>query len=65
MKWNRGRQKDSYVIKISVNDCYKILLGKNDKKLSKNLIEIIKDYVEVNDKFKEKHGRNFNTNVSL
>jgi len=64
MKWNRGRQKDSYVIKLSVTDCYKILNGHN-KKMSKNLLEIIKDYEKINDEFKKKHGRNFNTNVPL
>ena len=62
MKWNRGRQKDSYVIKISVTDCYKILHGDN-KKLSKNLLEIIKDYTQVNNEFKKINGRSFNSSL--
>ena len=60
MIWNRGRQKDSYVLKISVTDCSKILCGQS-KKLHKNLAEILKDYGEVNKNFKKKFGRDFNT----
>jgi len=60
MKWNRGRQKDSYVLKLSVTDCFKILCGQ-DKKLPKKLAEIINDYEKVNDDFKKKFGRDFNT----
>ena len=62
MKWNRGRQKDSYVIKLSVTDCYKILHGHN-KKLSKNLLGIIKDYRQMDEEFKKINGRSFNSSL--
>ena len=70
MKWNSGRQKDSYIIKLSVLDCYDILNRtatnkKIPKRLKDTLLNIINDYSKINGEFKKKHGREFNSNVNV
>ena len=70
MKWNSGRQKDSYIIKLSVLDCCVILnRTANNKKIPKRfedtLLNIINDYSKMNEEFKKKHGRYFNCSVSI
>ena len=61
MKWNRGRQLDSYKMIISVKDIADILNGKN-KKLMKNLLQMGRDYEYNNNEFKKIYGRDFNSN---
>ena len=62
MKWNRGRQLDSYKMTISVKDIVDILDGKN-KRLIKNLLQMGRDYEYNNNKFKKIHGRSCNSNI--
>ena len=69
-QWTHGRQRDSYCLKISVTDAMDILEriqeGKKiPRKFQFNLDSIIKDFVEVNNKFKKDYGRSFNCNVDL
>ncbi len=52
MKWNRGRQLDSYKMTISVKDIVDILDGKN-KRLIKNLLQMGRDYEYNNNEFKK------------
>ena len=64
-QWTHGRQRDSYCLKISVTDAMDILEriqeGKKiPRKFQFNLGSIIKDFVEVNNKFKKDYGRSFN-----
>jgi hypothetical protein len=61
MKWNRGRQLDSFKMTISAKDCVDILNG-NNKRLLKNVLQMYKDYENSNINFKKLHGRDFNTN---
>ena len=70
MKWNRGRQKDSYKINLSVTDCYDILLRftkkkKIPKRFENTLLNIINDYCKMNEVFEKKHGRRFNSNIPI
>jgi len=62
MKWNKGRQLDSYKMTISVKDIVDILNGKN-KRLIKNLLQIWRDYEYNNNEFKKIHGRSCNSNI--
>ena len=62
MKWNRGRQLDSYKMTISVKDIVDILDGKN-KRLIKNLLQMGRDYEHNNNEFKKIHGRSCNSNI--
>ena len=69
-QWKHGRQKDSYLLQISVRDAGDILMriqeGKKiPRKFRFNLYSIIKDFVEVNNKFKKDYGRSFNCSVDL
>ena len=69
-QWTHGRQKDSYCLKISVTDAMDILEriqeGKKiPRKFQFNLGSIVKDFIEVNNKFKKDYGRSFNCNVDL
>ncbi len=69
-QWKHGRQKDSYLLQISVKDAEDLLMriqeGKKiPRKFQFNLYSIIKDFVEVNNKFKKDYGRSFNCNVDL
>ena len=69
-QWKHGRQKDSYLLQISVKDAEDLLMriqeGKKiPRKFRFNLYSIIKDFVEVNNKFKKDYGRSFNCNVDL
>ena len=57
-QWKHGRQKDSYLLQISVKDAEDLLMriqeGKKiPRKFRFNLYSIIKDFVEVNNKFKK------------
>ena len=65
MKWGKGRQKDSYIIKLSITEAIKIsddnVDDKFNIKLNKTLRGIINDYVKMNEEFKKKHGRDFNS----
>ena len=60
MKWNRGRQLDSYKMTISVKDCVDILNG-NNKRLLKNALQMYKDYENNNINFKKLYKRDFNS----
>ena len=62
MKWNRGRQLDSYKMTISVKDIVDILDGKN-KRLIKNLLQMGRDYEYNNNEFKKIQGRSCNSNI--
>jgi len=62
MKWNKGRQLDSYKMTISVQDIADILNGKN-KKLIKNLLQMGRDYEYNNNEFKKIYGRDFNSSI--
>ena len=62
MKWNRGRQLDSYKMTISVKDIVDILDGKN-KRLIKNLLQMGRDYEYNNNEFKKIYGRSCNSNI--
>ncbi len=62
MKWNRGRQLDSYKMTISVKDIVDILDGKN-KRLIKNLLQMGRDYEYNNNEFKKIHGRSCNSSI--
>ncbi len=69
-QWKHGRQKDSYLLQISVKDADDLLMriqkGKKiPRKFRFNLYSIIKDFEEVNNKFKKDYGRSFNCNVDL
>ena len=61
MKWERGRQLDSFKITLSAKDCVDILKG-NRKRLFKNVTQMYKDYESSNLNFKKIKGRDFNTN---
>ena len=66
MKWKRGRQKDSYYIRVSVTDCKIMMIRKEvPKKFWKTLDKIIQDFAEVDDVFVKQYGRHFNTNVDI
>jgi hypothetical protein len=62
MKWNKGRQLDSYKMTISSKDIADILNGKN-KKLMKNLLQMGRDYEYNNNEFKKICGRDFNSSI--
>ena len=62
MKWNKGRQLDSYKMTISSKDIADILNGKN-KKLMKNLLQMGRDYEYNNNEFKKIYGRDFNSSI--
>ena len=62
MKWNKGRQLDSYKMTISVQDIADILNGKN-KKLIKNLLQMGRDYEYNNNEFKKIYRRDFNSSI--
>ena len=69
-QWTHGRQRDSYCLKISVTDAMDILERiqegrKIPRKFQFNLGSIVKDFIEVNSKFKKDYGRSFNCNVDL
>ena len=69
-QWKHGRQKDSYLLQISVKDAEDLLMriqeGKKiPRKFRFNLYSIIKDFVEVNNRFKKNYGRSFNCNIDL
>ena len=69
-QWKHGRQKDSYLLQISVKDAGDLLMriqeGKKiPRKFRFNLYSIIKDFLEVNNKFKKDHGRSFNCNIDV
>ena len=61
MKWERGRQLDSFKMTLSAKDCVDILNG-NNKRLFKNVIQMYKNYESSNLNFKKIKGRDFNTN---
>jgi len=60
MKWERGRQLDSFKMTISAKDCVDILKG-NNKRLLKNALQMYKDYENSNINFKKLYKRDFNT----
>ena len=60
MKWERGRQLDSFKMTISAKDCVDILNG-NNKRLLKNALQMYKDYENNNIDFKKLYKRDFNT----
>jgi hypothetical protein len=60
MKWERGRQLDSFKMTMSVKDCVDILNG-NNKRLLKNALQMYKDYENNNINFKKLYKRDFNT----
>ena len=60
MKWERGRQLDSFKMTISAKDCVDILNG-NNKRLLKNALQMYKDYENNNINFKKLYKRDFNT----
>ena len=60
MKWERGRQLDSFKMTISAKDCADILNG-NNKRLLKNALQMFEDYEKNNIDFKKLYKRNFNT----
>ena len=60
MKWERGRQLDSFKMTISAKDCVDILNG-NNKRLLKNALQMFEDYEKNNIDFKRLYKRNFNT----
>jgi len=60
MKWERGRQLDSFKMTISAKDCVDILNG-NNKRLLKNALQMYKDYENNNINFKKLHKKDFNT----
>ena len=60
MKWENGRQKDSYVIKISATDCYKLYRGEKPRDLKKCLKEILEDYENMQISFLKRNNRYFN-----
>ena len=60
MKWERGRQLDSFKITLSAKDCVDILNG-NHKRLFKNVTQMFEDYEKNNIDFKRLYKRNFNT----
>ena len=62
MKWERGRQLDSFKMTISAKDCADILNG-NNKRLLKNALQMYKDYENSNDEFKKIHKRSCNSNI--
>ena len=62
MKWNKGRQLDSYKMTISSKDIADILNGKN-KKLMKNLLQMGRDYEYNNNEFKKINGRSCNSSI--
>ena len=61
MKWEKGRQLDSFKMTLSAKDCVDILNG-NHKRLFKNVIQMYKNYESSNLNFKKIKGRDFNTN---
>jgi len=60
MKWERGRQLDSFKMTLSAKDCVDILNG-NHKRLLKNITQMYKDYEKNNIDFKRLYKKNFNT----
>ncbi len=60
MKWERGRQLDSFKMTISAKDCVDILNG-NNKRLLKNALQMYKDYENNNINFKKLYKRDFNS----
>ena len=60
MKWERGRQLDSFKMTMSAKDCVDILNG-NNKRLLKNALQMYKDYENNNIDFKKLYKRDFNT----
>ena len=60
MKWERGRQLDSFKMTISAKDCVDILNG-NNKRLLKNALQMYKDYENNNIIFKKLYKRDFNS----
>ena len=60
MKWERGRQLDSFKMTISAKDCVDILNG-NNKRLLKNALQMYKDYENNNINFKKIYKRDFNS----
>ena len=60
MKWERGRQLDSFKMSISAKDCVDILNG-NNKRLLKNALQMYKDYENNNINFKKLYKRDFNS----
>ena len=60
MKWERGRQLDSFKMTMSAKDCVDILNG-NNKRLLKNALQMYKDYENNNINFKKLYKRDFNT----
>ena len=60
MKWERGRQLDSFKMTISAKDCVDILNG-NNKRLLKNALQMYKDHENNNINFKTLYTRDFNS----
>ena len=60
MKWERGRQLDSFKMTMSAKDCVDILNG-NNKRLLKNALQMYKDYENNNINFKKLYKRDFNS----
>ena len=60
MKWERGRQLDSFKMTISAKDCVDILNG-NNKRLLKYALQMYKDYENNNINFKKLYKRDFNS----